>query len=100
MASWPPAHLTPVDPAAILNGDGEFAALFAEAFGTIGKDGVAGKAGEPLRLRDWQKELLKRLYARDSDGGLVAQTALIGMPRKSGKSALASAAIGLYSTDC
>jgi phage terminase large subunit-like protein len=97
MASWPPAHLTPVDPAAILNGDGEFAALFAEAFGTIGKDGVAGKAGEPLRLRDWQKELLKRLYARDSDGGLVAQTALIGMPRKSGKSALASAAIGLYS---
>jgi hypothetical protein len=65
MASWPPAHLTPVDPAAILNGDGEFAALFAEAFGTIGKDGVAGKAGEPLRLRDWQKELLKRLYARD-----------------------------------
>lgn len=97
MASWPPAHLTPVNPASILNGDGEFAALFAEAFGTIGKDGVAGKAGEPLRLRDWQKELLKNLYARDADGGLVAQTALIGMPRKSGKSALASAAIGLYS---
>ena len=97
MASWPPAHLTPVDPAAILRGDGEFAGLFAEAFGTIGKDGVAGRAGEPLRLRDWQKELLKNLYARDEDGGLVAQTALIGMPRKSGKSALASAAIGLYS---
>ena len=97
MASWPPAHLTPVDPAAIARGDGVFAAMFAEAFGSIGKDGIAGRAGEPLRLRDWQKELLKCLYARDENGGLVAQTALIGMPRKSGKSALASAAIGLYS---
>lgn len=97
MSSWPPAHLTPVDPAAIARGDGEFAAMFAEAFGSIGKDGIAGRAGEPLRLRDWQKELLRRLYARDEAGGLVAQTALIGMPRKSGKSALASAAIGLYS---
>jgi phage terminase large subunit-like protein len=97
MASWPPAHLTPVDPAAILRGDGEFAALFAEAFGTIGKDGVAGKAGEPLRLRDWQKQLLNHIYARDENGGLVAQTVLCGLPRKSGKSALASAAIGLYS---
>ena len=48
-ASWPPAHLTPVDPAAILRGDGEFAAMFAEAFGSIGKDGIAGRAGEPLR---------------------------------------------------
>ena len=27
MASWPPAHLTPVDPAAIARGDGEFAAV-------------------------------------------------------------------------
>jgi phage terminase large subunit-like protein len=97
MASWPPAHLTPVDPAAILRGDGEFAALFAEAFGTIGKDGVAGKAGNPLRLRDWQKELLNHIYARDEDGGLVSQLVLIGQPRKNGKSAFSSAAIGLYS---
>jgi phage terminase large subunit-like protein len=97
MASWPPAHLTPVDPAAILRGDGEFAALFAEAFGTIGKDGVAGKAGDPLRLRDWQKELLNHIYARDEDGGLISQLVLIGQPRKNGKSAFSSAAIGLYS---
>ena len=63
MANWPPAHLTPVDPAAILNGDGEFAALFAEAFGTIGKDGVAGKAGSTEcvvqafdnKVRGWQR---------------------------------------------
>jgi phage terminase large subunit-like protein len=78
-------------------GDGDVAALFAEAFGSVGKDGVAGRAGDPLRLRDWQKDLLRHLYARDEDGGLVHQTALIGMPRKNGKSALSSAAIGLYS---
>ena len=97
MTSWPPAVLTPVSDEAIARGDGEFAIEFAEAFGSIGKDGIAGRAGEALRLRDWQKELLYRLYARDDDGGLLAQTALIGMPRKNGKSALSSAAIGLYS---
>jgi phage terminase large subunit-like protein len=97
MASWPPAWLTPVDDASIARGDGEIAALFAEAFGSVGKDGVAGRAGDPLKLREWQKDLLKHLYARDEDGGLVHQTALIGMPRKNGKSALSSAAIGLYS---
>ena len=97
MASWPPALLTPVSEESIARGDGLFAAEFAELFGSIGKDGIAGRAGEALRLRDWQIELLKNLYARDENGGLVAQTALIGMPRKNGKSALSSAAIGLYS---
>ncbi len=96
--SWPPSVLTPVPEDAMLRGDGRYAIRFAEAFGSIGKDGIAGKAGDELRLREWQKKLLNHLYARDEDGGLLAQTALIGMPRKNGKSALASAAIGLYST--
>ncbi len=95
--SWPPRLLTPVDPVAVEQGDGEFAIEFAEAFGTIGKDGIAGKAGSPLVLREWQKQLLRHLYARDAQGGLIAQTALIGQPRKNGKSALSSAAIALYS---
>jgi phage terminase large subunit-like protein len=95
--SWPPAILTPIDPSAIANGDGEDAIEFAELFGSIGKDGIAGKAGAPLILRDWQKQLLNHLYARDENGGYVAQTALIGMPRKNGKSALSSASIALYS---
>ena len=68
MDSWPPAFLTPVPDDAIERGDGWRAAEFAEAFGSIGKDGIAGRAGEALRLRDWQKELLKRLYARDENG--------------------------------
>lgn len=97
MIGWPPAWLTPVDDSAVARGDGEFAVEFAEAFGSIGKDGIAGRAGESLVLRGWQRELLRHLYARDEQGGLVAQTALIGMPRKNGKSALSSAAIGLYS---
>lgn len=97
MSSWPPAFLTPVDPDALKRSDGWKAAIFAEAFGSIGKDGIAGRAGQMLRLRDWQKELLRQLYARDESGGYAARTALIGMPRKSGKSALSSAAIALYS---
>jgi phage terminase large subunit-like protein len=89
--------LTPVPEQAIADGDGQYAIEFAEAFGSIGKDGIAGQAGDPLDLRPWQQELVKRVYARDADGGLRFRTALIGMPRKNGKSALSSAAFGLYS---
>lgn len=96
-SSWPPAFLTPVPVEALADGDGRYAAEFAELFGSIGKDGIAGRAGMPLELRPWQQSLLEHLYARDKQGGLLAQTALIGMPRKNGKSALSSAAIGLYS---
>jgi phage terminase large subunit-like protein len=94
--SWPPTYLTPVDQESIDRGDGEFAIEFAEAFGTIGKDGIAGKVGDALLLRPWQKELVKRIFARDPDGGLRARVALVGTPRKSGKSALASM-LALYS---
>ena len=96
-ASWPPAWLTPVDKDAIARGDCDIAVAFAEAFGSIGKDGIAGSAGDPLRLRKWQQNLLAHLYARDENDGYVARTALIGMPRKNGKSSLSSAAIALYS---
>jgi phage terminase large subunit-like protein len=88
--------LTPVSDEAIEAGDGEFAIEFAEAFGTIGKDGIAGRVGESLVLRSWQKELVRRIFARDPDGGLTARVALVGTPRKSGKSALAST-LALYS---
>ena len=97
VSSWPPLYLTPVDPDALTRSDGKWAAQFAQAFGSIGKDGIAGRAGEALILRDWQKQLLNHLYARDESGGYVARSALIGMPRKSGKSALSSAAVALYS---
>jgi phage terminase large subunit-like protein len=68
---------------------------FVEAFGLITKDSVAGKAGNPLVLREWQKRLVEHLFAWDKDG-LRNRVSLVGMPRKSGKSALGSA-MGLYS---
>ena len=97
MNSWPPRWLTPVDEAALAESDGRYAADFAETFGSIGKDGIAGRAGQALKLRDWQRELLRHVYARDEQGGYRASTALIGMPRKNGKSAISSAAFALYS---
>jgi len=97
VSSWPPRWLTPVDEAALGKSHGRYAVEFAESFGSIGKDGVAGKAGDALKLRDWQRELLRHVYAQDDTGGYKASTALIGMPRKNGKSALSSAAFALYS---
>lgn len=93
--SWPPRWLTPVPEQAIAGGEGELVIKFAEAFGQITKDSVAGSAGEPLVLRDWQKELIRNIFAREN-GGLRHQTALVGMPRKNGKSALGSV-LALYS---
>ena len=97
VSSWPPAFLTPVSADTLARSDGWKAARFAELFGSIGKDGIAGRAGEALRLRDWQKDLLRHLYARDEFGGYVARTALVGVARKNGKSSLASASIALFS---
>ena len=96
MDSWPPAWLTPVPEEALAKGrEMEPVVDFAEAYGRITKDSVAGKAGGPLILRPWQKTLLEHLFAWDDDG-LRHRVSLVGMPRKNGKSALGSV-LGLYS---
>lgn len=92
---WPPQWLTAVPEDAIENGEGELVINFAENFGIITKDSIAGKAGEPLHLRDWQKELIRHVFAGD-ENGYRHRISLIGMPRKNGKSALGSV-FGLYS---
>lgn len=92
--SWPPRWLTPVPSQAILDGEGHIAIGFAERFGIITKDSVAGNTGDPLHLRDWQKQLLIRMLAWEN-GGLRHRVQLIGMPRKNGKSALGSV-LALY----
>lgn len=74
-------------------------AEFTEAYCTITKDSVAGRAGSPLILRDWQLALLDHLFSRRPDGRRRYRQALIGMPRKNGKSAL-GAAIALYGLLC
>jgi phage terminase large subunit-like protein len=93
--SWPPRWLTPVPEEALAKGRVmEPVVDFVEAFGTITKDSVAGKAGQPLILRPWQKMLLEHLFAWD-ETGLRQRVNLVGMPRKSGKSSV-GAALGLY----
>tara|TARA_R110002124_G_scaffold36532_4_gene117649 strand:- start:1603 stop:3087 length:1485 start_codon:yes stop_codon:yes gene_type:complete len=88
--------LTPVPEEALARGREEEPVVeFVEGYGRITKDSVAGKAGSPLVLRDWQQTLLEHLFAWDDDG-LRHRVSLVGMPRKSGKSALGSL-IGLYS---
>jgi phage terminase large subunit-like protein len=74
----------------IRRGDGPKVIRRLEALCTISKDGFAARAGEPLVLRAWQKQLLLRLFARRADGRRRHRVALIGMPRKNGKSALGS----------
>lgn len=93
--SWPPRWLTPVPEEAILAGEGHIAIGFAQRYGIITKDGVSGNSGDPLILRDWQKQLLARIFAWEN-GGLRHRVQLIGMPRKNGKSALGSI-MALYS---
>ena len=81
VSSWPPRWLTPVPEKAIEAGRREEPiADFAEAFGIITKDSVAGKSGEMLKLRPWQVSLFEHLFAYE-DGGYRHQSQLVGMPR-------------------
>lgn len=92
---WPPRWLTEVPAEDRAAGDGKLFVDFAEALCRITKESVAGRAGELLRMRPWQVELAGHLLARGPDGLYRHRTALIGMARKNGKSAL-SASLGLY----
>lgn len=89
-----PLYLTPVPDSDIANGDGEDFSVFAQ-FLRITKDSVGGPAGAPIVLRPWQDRMIGRLLARRSDGLLRHRQALIGVPRKNGKSAI-GAGIALY----
>jgi phage terminase large subunit-like protein len=92
---WPPKWLTPIPEEALARSYGDYVIEFAESYGLITKDSIAGKAGSPIDLRDWQKELIKHLFAYNNEG-LRNRINLVGMPRKNGKSALGSI-LALYS---
>lgn len=92
---WPPQILTKVPPADVKRGSGDHVIDFIEQLCPQVKDSVGGRAGEPLILRPWQKQLLRQLFARRKDGKLRHRSGLILLPRKSGKSALGSG-IALY----
>jgi len=49
-------------------------------------------AGGPLKVREWQKDIISSIYGpTDEDGLRLIRTALITMPRKNGKTGLTAA---------
>lgn len=92
VSSWPPAWLTEDWEGKT---EGQLFGDFVDAFGMITKDSVAGKSGQPLVLRDWQRKLMDNVLAIEGNG-YKHRLSLIGQPRKNGKSALGST-IALYS---
>ena len=78
---------------------GDDAIAFIERFCRITEDSVAGSAGELLVLRPWQRALINGLLAERDDGKLQHRQALIGLPRKNGKSSI-GAALALWALTC
>lgn len=91
----PPLVMTPVPAPDVRRGDGRFVAEFVEQHCRVTKESVGGHAGSLLRLRPWQRNLCAAVFARRPDGRYRHRQALIGLPRKNGKSALGSS-FGLY----
>lgn len=50
-------------------------------------------AGQPLRLREWQKKKLRKVYTRDADDVRLINLAILTMGRKNGKTALVAALV-------
>jgi phage terminase large subunit-like protein len=91
----PPRVLTPVSAVEVQSGEGKRVCDFVEGFCTVTKDSMGGRAGEPIVLRDWQRTVLSMAFARRPDNRRRHRQALIGLPRKNGKSAIGSG-VGLY----
>jgi len=73
--------------------DGDEIISFAQNYFNVLK---GFRSGEPLVFTNWQKWLLRSLYERnDVTGRLRYRRALIGLPRKQGKSLMMSA-VGVY----
>lgn len=86
-----PLILTPVPAADIKRGEGVLVTEFIESYCRVTKESWGGSAGTLLRMRDWQSDdITARVYARRPDGRLRHREAMIGLPRKNGKSALGS----------
>lgn len=69
MPAYRPAWLTTVTDTARAAGDGLYACQWIESMCCITKDSVGGRAGETLKLRDWQVDIVCDLLARNPDTG-------------------------------
>jgi len=90
ISGWPPKWITPVKDLEIENSLGWEVADFINSMCIQTKDTVAGRSGQPLVIRKWQEHLLNNIFAIREDGMLKHRTALVGMARKNGKSAISS----------
>jgi phage terminase large subunit-like protein len=81
-----PLHLQSLPPAG-----GERVIAFIERYCRLPKGGKGNPAEQPIRLRDWQKAIIRGLYDRDPR----PRQGLVSVARKNGKSLLA-ACLGLY----
>ena len=93
VSSWPPAWVTPTN--LEFGSRGADAVDFINTFVTLTKDSIAGNAGEPIKLRAWQEQLLTETLELDEHGLFKKRTALWGLGRKNGKSALITG-LGLW----
>ena len=65
----------------------------------IAKDSLGGRAGEPIKFRPWQRELLRHALAVKGDGSFSHRFYMIGAARKQGKTAMLATVplfFGLY----
>lgn len=75
-----------------MNTQGDHVAAFAEAYCRHTK----GRwAGQPVVFEPWQRDFVNAAFELDDDGRRKVTTALLGVPRKNGKSVLA-ATLALY----
>lgn len=88
--SWPPKWVTPVTKKNLNKSKGKEISSFINSMCIQTKDTIAGRSGELLSTRLWQDELLDHIFSVNEDGSLKHRTALVGMARKNGKSALSS----------
>lgn len=95
---WPPRWISYNANARTRTRGGE-ACDFINSYARVVKASVGGAAGELIRLRPWQTRLVDSLLAENSEGKLRHRSALIGLPRKQGKSAL-GAGLALWSLYC
>ena len=90
----PPLYASPVTAVEKRRGDGDKVADFIETFCKTTMESFAGPAKVPLVLDHWQRESLRRIFARRADGRLKHRTFLWGLARKNGKSTI-GAGVGL-----
>lgn len=88
--SSPPLIMTPVPQADVQRGYGDIVCEFIQGFCRHTKDGIAASSGSQIELRGFQQEISGCVYARRPDGRYRHREALIGLPRKNGKSEIGS----------